>query len=297
MLIGGNAKFLKDACPEDATSPGSSPWKGQLELSFRRRNRETCISHSYARAPLAMQSPFYPEGREVCHCIVLNPPGGIAGDDILEIDLNLEAGAKVLMTTPSSGKLYRTKGVESRQTIHIHIGEGASLEWLPQGTIFFDGALASQEMKVLLEPGATFMFWDMTRFGRTHRGERFQRGIWRSSTEVWQGEVPLWVDRQKLEGGTRLLDSPYGLSGQSVIGQMVLLGQEVSPSLIDQVRSTWNPEENQGEAGVTRLQSGLLCRYRGSSTIEAHRWFTVVWALLRPVFLEREICPPRIWNT
>lgn len=268
-----------------------------MSLSFSQRKGETYISHSYAQAPLAIQSPFYPEGNEVCHCIVLNPPGGVAGNDILQIDLNLDPGSKVLITTPAAGKLYKTNGLKSRQITSVHIGKGASLEWLPQGTIVFDGAISSQEIKVILEPGAIWTAWDVTRFGRTYRGERFLQGVWKSSVEVWQGEDLLWIDRQKLEGGSRLLESPYGLFGHSVIGQLILLGQDISVDMINSVRSTWNPERNKGEAGVSRLQSGILCRYRGSSTIEAHQWFNAVWALLRKLLMGRESCPPRIWNT
>jgi len=292
-----NAKDFQGRCPEHSTTTIPSPWKGRLALSFSQRNGETYISHSYAQAPLAIQSPFYPEGPEVCHCIILNPPGGVAGNDILQIDLKLDAGSKVLITTPAAGKLYRTNGLESRQMTSVHVEEGASLEWFPQGTIVFDGAVSSQEMRVVLETGAIWIGWEITRFGRTYRGERFLRGIWRSSMEVWQGGKPLWIDRQQLEGGTRLLDSPYGLFGQSVVAQLVLLGQDVSVDMVNSARSAWKPAENKGEAGVSRLQRGMLCRYRGSSTMEAHQWFSAVWALLRRALLGRESCPPRIWNT
>lgn len=292
-----NTTYFHGSCPEHSSSSTPSPWKGRLSLSFSQRNGETYISHSYAQAPLAIQSPFYPEGREVCHCIVLNPPGGVAGNDILQVDLKLDAASKALITTPAAGKLYKTNGMESRQIISVHVGAGASLEWLPQGTIVFDGAVSSQEMRVVLDPGAIWIGWDITRFGRTYRGERFLRGVWRSSVEVWQGGKPLWIDRQKLEGGTRLLDSPYGLFGQPVVAQLVFLGQDVSADMVNSARSAWNPEESKGEVGVSRLQCGMLCRYRGSSTMEAHQCFSAVWALLRRALLGRESCPPRIWNT
>ena len=41
-------------------------------------------------------------------------------------------------------------------------------------------------------------FGEITRFGRSARGEKFCFGNWRSHTEVWQQGQPLWIDRQWL---------------------------------------------------------------------------------------------------
>ncbi|MCY7278274.1 MAG: urease accessory protein UreD, partial [Phormidesmis sp. CAN_BIN44] len=51
-----------------------------------------------------------------------------------------------------------------------------------------------------------------------------------------------------------------------------------------------------GEIGVTRLMSGLLCRYRGASTMEARQWLIEVWRLVRSESLDRPVCVPRVWQ-
>lgn len=271
-------------------------WHGRLELDFERHGPRTVLARSRAQMPLALQRPFYPEGPAVCHAVVLHPPGGMVGGDRLEIELDLAAHAEALITTPAAAKWYR--GIsEAGQNVTVRVAEGAHLEWLPQEAIVFDGAIAAQTLHIELAPGATWLGWDVTRFGRSARGERFRSGFWRSFAEVWRADRPLWVDRQALAGGSRLLTGAYGLAGQPVIGTLAWLGCEVSADVVAAARAAWGSQPRAGEAGVTRLTEGLLCRYRGPSSAEARAWFVAVWDLLRRAQRARPACAPRIWNT
>jgi urease accessory protein len=86
------------------------------------------------------------------------------------------------------------------------------------------------------------------------------------------------------------------LAGYPVVGSFAAIGQPVTAELVETARQLWTKQMSSGEAGVTRLMTGLLCRYRGDSTLEARRWFTEVWHLLRLVWLDRLPCKPRVWT-
>jgi len=282
----------------DSTKSGdttTSGWQGSLQLKFSDEDGETQLSHTLVKAPLKVQRPFYPEGPGVCHSVVLHTAGGIVGGDRLNQDIHLEPNAHALITTATASKVYRSNGQESQQTIQIQIDANACLEWLPQETIVFNGAIYRQDLRVELAPSATWLGWEITRFGRTARGEKFCQGEWRSHTEVWQQGRPLWIDRQWLPGGEEILNSPHGLAGQPIVGTFSWVGQPISTEIIDKARMLWIAKERQGSAGVTQLISGLLCRYRGSATAEVRDWFMDVWQLLRLSCLGRPSCPPRVW--
>ncbi|MBW4661605.1 MAG: urease accessory protein UreD [Drouetiella hepatica Uher 2000/2452] len=249
------------------------------------------------QAPLKVQRPFYPEGREVCHTVMLHTAGGMVGGDRLSLNIRLHPQALALVTTASAAKVYRSSGATAQQTTQIHLAAGSSLEWFPQETIVFDGAIYRQDLRVELEANAIWTGWEITRLGRTARGEKFSTGEWRSRTEVWQQGRLLWIDPQYLTGGGEMLDSSHGLAGYPVIGSFAFIGQIVDPELVTKARSLFpsSPSSN-SQAGATRLMSGLLCRYRGNSTTEVRHWFTQVWHLLRPVYAGRSGCVPRVWQ-
>ncbi|HEY9669799.1 MAG TPA: urease accessory protein UreD [Coleofasciculaceae cyanobacterium] len=281
-----------------------SGWHGSLQLVYAHHHNGTQLTQARMQAPLKVQRSFYPEGSAVCHSVILHTAGGIVGSDRLSQTIHLQPNAHALITTAAASKIYGSRGrfrncpegQEARQTIHIQIDADACLEWLPQETIVFDGAIYRQDLRVDLAPGASWLGWEITRFGRSARGERFLQGDWRSHTEVWQQGRPLWIDRQWLPGGEDILDSPHGLAGKPIVASLAWVGQAVSPEIVEKARLIWAAQNRQGEAGVTQLMSGLLCRYRGSSTSEVRNWFTDVWQLLRLSLLGRPSCPPRVWQ-
>ncbi|MEQ8999817.1 MAG: urease accessory protein UreD [Coleofasciculus sp. B1-GNL1-01] len=271
-------------------------WQGSLELVYADDQGETRLVRDRITSPLKVQRPFYPEGQRVCHTVVLHTAGGIVGGDRLSQTIHLQEDSQALITTAAASKIYRSNGQAAKQQIHIHVEAGACLEWLPQQTIVFNGAIYQQQMTVELAPGASWLAWEITRFGRTARKERFLQGDWRSHTEIWQQGHPLWIDRQWLPGGEAVLDSPHGLAGQPIVGTLIWIGQPVSSAIVDNARSLWTANQRQGEAGVTQTQEqGLLCRYRGSSTTEVRHWFTEVWQCLRLTYLGRTVSKPRVW--
>ncbi|MEH1823463.1 MAG: urease accessory protein UreD [Nostoc sp.] len=271
----------------------SEGWHGKLDLVYADRQGATQLIYNHQQAPLKVQRPFYPEGEKVCHSVILHTAGGMVGGDRLSSNIHLQPQAQALITTAAASKIYRSNGLQARQTIQMQVDAGACLEWLPQETILFNNAFYRQDLRVELATGGNWLGWEITRFGRSARGEKFLQGEWRSHTEIWQEGVPLWIDRQYLPGSEDIFHSPHGLAGKPIVGSLVWVGGAVSAEIVEKTRNLWDGE---GEAGVSRLQHGLLCRYRGASTPEVRNWFIDVWQLLRVSFLNRGNCIPRVWQ-
>lgn len=274
----------------------SSGWHARLQLGFTDNRGKTEFNCGQSQAPLKVQRPFYPEGNRICHSAILHTAGGVVGGDRLEIDLDLAPQAHALVTTVAASKIYRSLGSTAQQAIAIAIASQAVLEWLPQETILFNGADFRTQTRVDLAPGAVFLGWDLTRLGRTARGERFSQGQWRSQLEVWQNGTPLWIDRSGLTGGSPLLESPYGLAGQPVIGTLVWLGKSLDALEMKALRELEIVNFHEFcQVGMTFLPDGLICRYRGRSTTEAKRWFMTIWRHLRRQTWGLDTQPSRLW--
>ncbi|MBE8966411.1 urease accessory protein UreD [Nostocales cyanobacterium LEGE 12452] len=267
-------------------------WHGKLNLVYADRQGKTQLIYNHQQAPLKVQRPFYPEG-EICHSVILHTAGGVVGGDRLSSNIHLQPQAQALITTAAASKIYRSNGLQARQNIEMQVDAGACLEWLPQETILFNDAIYRQDLRVELATGASWLGWEITRFGRSARGEKFLQGEWRSHTEIWQEGIPLWIDRQWLRGSEETFHSPHSLGGKPIVGSLVWVGGAVSGEIVEKTRNLW---DGKGEAGVSRLQHGLLCRYRGASTSEARNWFIDVWQMLRVSFLNRGNCIPRVWQ-
>src|ERR1700750_145039 len=108
----------------NANEPGAvKRWQGALDLRFTKSENRTILRRCRHRGPLRVQKPLYPEGPEICHIVVIHPPGGLADRDDLSIGLTLEQGAHSVVTTPGATKWYKTKeGSTFRVTIVLQRG-------------------------------------------------------------------------------------------------------------------------------------------------------------------------------
>ncbi len=285
-------KSVSNAAPDPREMKG---WYAALELGFENRAERTVLSRRHHIGPLRVQRPFYPEGNDVCHVVVLHPPGGVVGGDELDIAVNATYSANALITTPAAGKFYRSGGATARQRQTLSVARGAAVEWLPQETIVFDGAQAEVATRVELEQGANFLGWEITCMGRPAANEKFEHGTYQTRFEIWREGRPLFMERTHLEGGEAVLSAAWGMAGYSVTGVLVCVSKD--SGMVDTILGAVAPASDGDHFSVTQLSDVLVCRYLGNHTERAKVCFTQAWQLLRPAVLQRQACRPRIWDT
>ncbi|HZZ91616.1 MAG TPA: urease accessory protein UreD [Usitatibacter sp.] len=283
--------------PYDAAPAAAAPaagWRARLELGFERRAGRTVLAHRRHDGPLAVQKVLHPEDPSVCHAIVLHPPGGIAGGDDLHIELRANDGAHVLATTPGATKWYRSPGSGAFQRVVLDVAAGASLEWLPQESIVFDGALADASLELRLAPGARAIAWDITCLGRRASGEAFTRGRFRTHARLSHDGRLAWRERGEIDPADGWLRAAAGLGDAHVVGTMMVAAREIPDAWMTVARAI---VPGTGDAACTRLPGVLLARYRGASGEAARACFTSLWSALREPVLGRVAVEPRIWRT
>jgi urease accessory protein len=274
--------------------PISQAWHAELSLGFACAAERTVLRENRHRGPLRVQKALYPEGDAVCQAIVLHPPSGIAGGDNLVISAEIGASAHAQLTTPGAGKWYRSGGAEASQCINFTVGEGATLEWLPQETIIFDGARARMETHVSLAADSNYIGWDILCLGRAASGERFEHGKFDLFYRVDRNNQPIWIERGGFAGNDAMLTSPAGWAGASVSGTL-LAAFSHTPELLAACRAI--APVDAARHALTALPGLLIARYLGDSSEAARLWFAALWAVIRPVCCGRPAIIPRIWNT
>lgn len=284
--------------PQAGTQPLARAWQARLDLTLERRAGRTVLGHCRHSGPLRVQRPFYPAAPGECHLYLLHPPGGMVTGDSLDISIKVEAGAHGLLTTPSAGKIYRGDRSDTgqHQRLHCVVSKEAILEWLPQETIVFDGARGEGAVKIDLQEGARFCAWDIVCLGRPASGERFTSGYFRQDLQVFRNAVPLYIERNRFQGGSLLLESPWGLHGQPVAGTLVA-GVDLTGQQLDAYRQQLMAAATGDLVALSAFDGLVVCRYLGASTAKCRDLFTHLWQDLRPELAGIPATIPRIWHT
>jgi len=294
-IIGRGTVGASPSSGADDSGTRSSPgWHARLDLRFARDGDRTVLASRRHDGPLRVQKPLYPEGPGVCQVIVVHPPGGIVGGDVLAIAVDAGGATRVQLTTPGAAKWYRSAGPVASAETTLRARSAAFVEWLPQETLLYDGSRSVARITVELEGDARFIGWDVVCLGRVASGERYASGSLAQSIDVLRDGTLVWCERTRLEGGSAALQSGAMFGGAPVFGTMIAAGGELADGLLAACRGVTCAE---GEGAVTRLRAALVARYRGSSAAAARTYFASLWRVLRPAFAGRAAVPPRIWST
>lgn len=277
-----------------APVPARPGWQARLTLRFARRDDGTLLAERRHHGPLRVQRPLYPEGPDVCHVLLLHPPGGVVGGDELRMDIAVASGAHALITTPAAGKFYRCEDTVGRVEQRIGVDAEAVMEWLPQETIVYAGARAETTTRVDVAAGGRFIGWEILCLGRPVGDAPFATGTLRQRIEIWRDDAPLWLERSRYDGGASALASAWGLRGHTVTATLVCVGGDAA--LVEAIRAAVAPGADEA-FGVTRLRDVTVCRYLGPSAERARRCLMPAWWQMRWALLRRGPHRPRIWDT
>ncbi|HKX41439.1 MAG TPA: urease accessory protein UreD [Burkholderiaceae bacterium] len=284
-------------------------WQGRLELAYRRSGdpgHDRTLLHDRHDGPLRVLKSLYPEAPQICHSVLVHPPGGIVGGDVLEVDVALAAHAHALITTPGATRFYRSLGAPALQDVSARIADGARLEWLPLETLAYSGCLAETRMRFELAPAAEMMGWDVLALGLPAADQAFERGRYTQTIEL----PGCWLERGHLHADdTRLLDSPLGWDRQRVLATLWFaagseLARERRETLLDAARAAIGDAAAGGDAalqarsGVTAPNERIVVLRALAARVEpAMRLLTAVWARWREAAWALPACMPRVWRT
>lgn len=260
---------------------------GGTEIIVARRGAVTGLVEVGERGGYRVRFPDSEHGREA---ILINTGGGMAGGDRAEHSVTAEAGAEVLLTTPAAERIYRTLGPRTEVHARLKAGDGASLLWMPQETILFDGASLARRMDAEIDPSATLLVLEITVLGRAVSGERPRAAALRDVWRIRRGGRLVFAENVSLEGDLEeaMRRPAAGGGSERVIATLLLVSRDATDRL-DPVCEALRPAGN--SAGASAWNGLLVARVLGSrlSSTREHVARVLEVLMRRPL--------PRTWWT
>ena len=274
-------------------------WRGHLALHYSRDGERTIALDRHS-GPLRVLQRLYPEGPGICHHVLMHPPGGIVGGDVLELDAVLDADTHAVITTPGATRFYRSAGPWATQQTSFTLAPGSRVEWLPLETIAYSGCLAQNRLKLLLAEGAEAMGWDVLALGLPAADAAFSSGHYRHHLEL----PGAWLDRGQIDAGDhKLLNSPLGFAGKRVLATLWFAAGSAWPAaqrdaLLDAAREVAANDPLRATAGATSPQPQVVVLRALADRVEpAMALLVQVRAAWRKLAWQLAPNPPRIWRS
>lgn len=266
-------------------------WNATLAVDYGRSEDRTRITRLSHNGPLVLQKSFYPDASGMVHNYVLHPSGGLVGGDHLSLNIGLREQATALLTTPAAGKIYRTPWQPSGFKLQATVDAGCELLWLPQENIVYEGAHHRSELNWIVHPSSRLTAWDIQCLGRPGSGKVFDQGRLFTQMQLRSDTQLLYLERQCFEGGSAILQKPWGLAGHTAFGSMLLhwpdcpfLNEICGDQSLDGV-----------EVGITKRDSLLIARARAACPLLLRERFLTILKSLYAQLPGGVFSIPRIW--
>lgn len=273
-------------------------WHAHLSLNYTAQGPRTVLQHAHD-GPLRILKSLYPEGDAICHNVIVHPPGGLVGGDMLDISVRVAPGAHGLISTPGATRFYAADGLPATQRVDINLEAGARLEWLPLETLAYPGCNALNHWRATLAPDAELMAWDVTALGLPTAGQPFDSGRLHQRLEI----PGVWLEQARIDAAdTRLLQSPLGLAGQRCMGTLLLASgqaftRERRESLLAAVRDAVAVPPAGVHLATTSPHPQLLVVRALAPLVEPlMSGLQHAWSALRTAAWQLDAPAPRVWR-
>ena len=255
----------------DAVSASDSALQrshGEARLRFAAdATGQSRLKERYASSPARLLTPR--THGEAPEAVLANTAGGVAGGDSLSVSVECGPGADGVVSGQAAEKIYRALDAPAKMQTRLRLDAGATLEWLPQETILFNGALLNRQINETFASGFLTDYWRIDRAGQ-----------------------PLWRDRMLVEGGGDSLFAATGFRSARALATMIFAAPDAAA----------HTEYLQTEmanlpifAGATNVRGLLIARMLGDDAGALKSMLADVIGAFRHRTLDRPATAPRVW--
>ena len=132
--------------------------------------------------------------------VLINTAGGLTGGDRMDWSVDVGPGASAIVTTQACEKIYRAIDDSAHVSTDIRLHEGASLSWLPQETILFDGSALDRQLNIEMATDAGLLVVEPLILGRKAMGETVQQAAFHDRWRIRRNGRLLHAEDLRLEG-------------------------------------------------------------------------------------------------
>ena len=242
--------------------------RGTADVAFRANELDRLYQAGAAKALL-------PRRHGGAHEVVLvNTAGGVTGGDAYSYGCTASA-ADVIVTTHA----YRSSTDDiASMDVKLGASDAASLHWLTQETILFDGSRINRRIEVELDAHSECLVLESLVFGRHAMGETLRNCHFCDRWRIRRGGQLVHAEALTLANDVpALLAAAAGAGGAQMAATLVYVGPRIDavqadlavvvPTLASRVAlSAWRgrlvlrllaPETMRGKAEITRILSSM----------------------------------------
>ncbi|RAK15182.1 urease accessory protein [Anoxybacillus vitaminiphilus] len=255
-------------------------WSGLLQCTAIDKHGCTMISDCYYEGAFKLIRPVYLHPSQPT-IYLIHLGGGYVDGDRYKTEIVLKEKAKLIATTQSATKVYKTVKMPVQQYTFIHLDEQSVLEFLPDPLIAYENAKFYQETTIHMKESSTLIYSDMITPGWSESGELFRYDWIRSKLKVYyEGSLKLF-DHLYLKPGDEITGI-LQMEGYTHFGSFLVLSPFITNNVVHEMETVFSSFSSQAHIGwSTPMVPGLVVRILAYETDVIEMIFRAIHELIR----------------
>lgn len=245
--------------------------KSQLYLETIAEGRGTIIKDMYFTTPYKIMSPFTEENH--IEIMQMSASAGMLDGDVFQGELIFRENSKVLYTSQSYEKVFKSRGKGAEKSLKIQAEEKTQVVYLPYPMIPFAGSEFQGDTEIHLNHPALFVYGDIFTCGRSGMGEVFQMKSYESRCRIYIEDKLDFVDHT-LIAPEKFNYQMLGMWGDYTHNGLLYIyidKPEFRNELLLSLQEV--PKRKNILSGATACNQGLVLRILGKSGDEIYEEF------------------------
>jgi urease accessory protein len=253
--IDGEGKGVSTAAAETARTFAANRAIGRIAFAVQAKAGVTRRTRVREEGSLRVRFPG-PASAEL-EAVIVNTAGGVAGGDRFALDVTVEPGARLVVTTAAAEKVYRTLEPDATIDVKLAVGATSSLAWLPRETILFNRARLRRTINIDLAEDARLLLAEAIVFGRSGMGEAVDDAGVFDRWHLHRGGRLIHAEAMRLDGAVaaKLAQLAVANGGVAVATVLIVPADEAVAAGIRAL-----DEHFQGEVGVSAWNGFAVVR-------------------------------------
>jgi urease accessory protein len=257
--------------PQDSDLPAYVRANGLLHLSVLKHAEHGYQREVHEEGTARLRFPRHHGGP--LNVMMMNVAGGVAGGDCFSTKIAAKEDTELTVSTPSAERIYRSAGAAAKFDIQLDIEKRASLAWIPQETILFNGAKLDRRINVACKSSARLILAEMLVLGRRESGETFTSGEVRDHWDIRIDDRLVMAERLHLTSDVFAQGLRHGTFGTSHAFATVVMIEPNGMDKLEQHRQTLNAFGASDVETASTAYSGLFIMRLRSTKAGALRAF------------------------
>ncbi|MEM1502621.1 urease accessory protein UreD [Domibacillus sp. 8LH] len=228
---------------------------GTLRMKAVCRGDKTVIADTYFDGAFKVARPIYFNESEPT-VYSLHVGGGYVGGDRYHTEVILEQDARMILTTQSAAKVYKTPHEPVFQSMNVSLAAGSVFMYMPDPLIAYEQARFEQTTTIYMEKGATLLYSDSITPGWSESGRPFRYEWIRSKLKMYEdGQLQVY-DHLFLKPDQQPLFSLMQMEDYTHVGSLFIVSPLLEPGWQEELEPLLAPYNDGARIGFSTLKNG-----------------------------------------